>query len=81
MLLYTEMLNILIFLSASVFEELVESEDRYRMFFICLDFQETNQGCGSALIFCGFGSSCFFNADPDPAYKNFVQNYLRECFL
>ena len=42
MLLYTEMLNILIFLSASVFEELVESEDRYRRFFICLDFQETN---------------------------------------
>ena len=25
------------------------------------------QGCGSAFIFCGSGSSCIFNADPDPA--------------
>ena len=30
------------------------------------------QGCGSAFNFCGSrsGSSCFFNADPDPALKN-----------
>ena len=29
------------------------------------------QGCGSAFNFCGSrsGSSCFFNADPDPALK------------
>ena len=44
------------------------------------------QGCGSAFIFCGSGSSCssqcgsgsscFFNAYPDPALTKFVMNYL-----
>ena len=35
-----------------------------------------NQGCGSAFIFCGFGSSCFLNADTDPALKNYLMKSL-----
>ena len=37
------------------------------------------QGCGSAFIFCGSGSSCFLNANPDPALKTVVEkNTKRE---
>ena len=30
-------------------------------------FSTLDQGCGSAFIICGSGSSCLLNADPDPA--------------
>ena len=34
---------------------------------ILVIFKSFYQGCGSALIFCGSGSSCLINADQDPA--------------
>ena len=49
------------------------------------------QGCWSAFLFCGSGSSCFsqcrsrsscfLNADPDPALKKFVKNNLMPSFF
>ena len=37
------------------------------------------QGCGSAFIQCGSGSSHFFNADP--AFKNCGVNFLTDIFV
>ena len=36
-------------------------------FYVILALVRRNLSCGSAFIFCGSGSSFFFNADPGPA--------------